>query len=99
MTSGIAMQRFSNWTPLHIVLFSLFAATLAGCASFPSDQVQSGRAENIILFIGDGVGVSTVTAARIYDGPSQGKRGEEHVLPFERFEHLALVKMYNTNRT
>ncbi len=98
MTSGIAMQRFINRVPRHIVLFSLFAAPLAGCASFPSNQVQSDRAENIILFIGDGMGVSTVTAARIFDGQSQGKSGEEHVLPFERFDHVALVKTYNTNQ-
>ncbi len=91
MTSGIAMQRFINRAPRHIVLFSLFAAPRAGCASFPSNQVQGDRAENIILFIGDGMGVSTVTAARIFDGQSQGKSGEEHVLPFERFDQVALV--------
>ena len=92
------MQRFINWAPRQITLFALFAAALAGCTSFPSNQVQSDRAENIILFIGDGMGVSTVTAARIFDGQSQGKSGEEHVLPFERFDHVALVKTYNTNQ-
>ncbi len=98
MTSGIAMQRFINWARRHIVLFSLFAAPLAGCASYPSNQVQSDHAKNIILFVGDGMGVATVTAARIFDGQSQGKSGEEHVLPFERFDHVALVKTYNTNQ-
>ena len=44
------------------------------------------------------MGVSTVTAARIFDGQSQGKSGEEHVLPFERFDNVALVKTYNTNQ-
>ncbi|MGI9247909.1 MAG: alkaline phosphatase [Woeseiaceae bacterium] len=92
------MQQLISRAPRHIVLFSLFVAALAGCASSPSNQVQSGRAENIILFIGDGMGVSTVTAARIFDGQSQGKSGEEHVLPFERFDHVALVKTYNTNQ-
>ncbi|MDH3373719.1 MAG: alkaline phosphatase, partial [Gammaproteobacteria bacterium] len=92
------MQRFIRRTPRHNVLFSLFAAALVGCASFSSNQVQSDRAKNIILFIGDGMGVSTVTAARIFDGQSQGKSGEEHVLPFERFDNVALVKTYNTNQ-
>lgn len=52
----------------------------------------------MILFIGDGMGVSTVTAARIFDGQSQGLNGEEHLLEFEKFPHLALVKTYNTNQ-
>jgi len=98
MTTSIAMQRFTNRAHRHIAVFSLFAAALAGCASLPSDRVQNDRAKNIILFIGDGMGVSTVTAARIFDGQSQGKSGEEHILPFERFEHVALVKTYNTNQ-
>ena len=56
------------------------------------------KAKNVILFIGDGMGVSTVTAARIFDGQSRGLAGEEHVLPFETFPNVALVKTYNTNQ-
>jgi alkaline phosphatase len=55
------------------------------------------KAKNVILFIGDGMGVSTVTAARIYAGQKRGGTGEEYVLPFERFDNVALVKTYNTN--
>ena len=58
---------------------------------------QNKSAKNVIIFIGDGMGVSTVTAARIFDGQSQGKLGDEHALAFEDFEHLALIKTYNTN--
>jgi len=43
------------------------------------------------------MGVSTVTAARIFDGQSKGLKGEEHALAFEDFENLALIKTYNTN--
>ncbi len=57
-----------------------------------------GTAKNIILFVGDGMGVSTVTAARIYAGQRQGGSGEEHSLNFEQFPHLALIKTYNTNQ-
>lgn len=60
-------------------------------------QTENLRAKNVILFIGDGMGVSTVTAARIFDGQSQGQLGEEHALAFEDFENLALIKTYNTN--
>lgn len=59
--------------------------------------ISKNRAKNVILFIGDGMGVSTITAARIFDGQSKGKLGEEHALAFEDFDNLALVKTYNTN--
>jgi len=92
------MQRIINRAYRSIALFALLAGCLAGCTDTPPDQVRGARAKNIIIFIGDGMGVSTVTAARIFDGQSQGKTGEEHVLPFERFDNVALVKTYNTNQ-
>ena len=60
------------------------------------------RAKNVVLLIGDGMGVSTVTAARIFDGqyPDDGsprRTGEENVLSFETLPHVALVKTYNTD--
>lgn len=55
-------------------------------------------AKNVILFIGDGMGISTVTAARIFEGQQLGKQGEEHQLSWETFPHTALSKTYNTNQ-
>ncbi len=52
----------------------------------------------MILFLGDGMGVSTVTAARILDGQQKGMAGEENELSFERFPHLALAKTYQVNQ-
>jgi alkaline phosphatase len=37
--------------------------------------------------------VSTITAARIYKGQKQNKPGEETILKFEEFPHLALSKV------
>ena len=77
------------------------AAALGGCeipATAEQSQSAVTRARNVILFIGDGMGISTVTAARIFDGQSQGMPGEEHELVFETFPHVALVKTYNTNQ-
>ena len=56
------------------------------------DRVESfrpvnHRATNVILFLGDGMGVSTVTAARILKGR------EESLLYFERFPNTALSKV------
>lgn len=58
----------------------------------------TGKARNVILFIGDGMGVSTVTAARIFDGQSKGMKGEEHILSWENFSNVALSKTYNTDQ-
>jgi len=55
-------------------------------------------AKNIILFVGDGMGPVTVTAARIYAGQKQGHSGEEHTLAFETLPHSALVKTYNVDQ-
>ncbi|KAF0162543.1 MAG: alkaline phosphatase [Rhodocyclaceae bacterium] len=53
------------------------------------------KAKNVILFVGDGMGVSTVTAARILDGQMKGMTGEENRLAFENFPYLALSKTYS----
>lgn len=81
------------------------ALLLSACTTTMADDrplaaapaAEAPRARNVILFIGDGMGVSTVTAARIYAGQKLGGTGEEYVLPFETFDHLALVKTYNTD--
>lgn len=55
------------------------------------------KAKNVILFVGDGMGVSTLTAARILKGQNAGELGEEGYLTFEEFPHSALVKTYNVD--
>ncbi len=55
-------------------------------------------AKNVILFVGDGMGISTLTAARIYQGQQAGQSGEENYLSFERFPYTGLAKTYNTNQ-
>ena len=52
-----------------------------------------GFAKNVILFIGDGMGISTLTAARILKGQLSGKHGEEEELHFEKFPNMALIKV------
>ncbi len=58
-------------------------------------KTYSNHAINIILFVGDGMGVSTVTAARILDGQLKGNSGEENILFMEKFDHMCLSKTYN----
>ncbi|XP_055863560.1 alkaline phosphatase-like [Biomphalaria glabrata] len=56
------------------------------------------KADNLILMVGDGMGLSTITAGRIYQGQKKGKSGEENKLTFEQFPYLALSKTYNVDR-
>jgi alkaline phosphatase len=55
------------------------------------------RAKNVILFIGDGMGLSTVVASRIYEGQARGVDGESNSLAFERLPHSALSKTYSVD--
>ncbi|KAI2811050.1 hypothetical protein BLOT_002220, partial [Blomia tropicalis] len=77
-------------------------------------QQTNGKmlAKNVILFIGDGMGMSTITATRILKGQQriatkwvhdpemmsrQMSNAEEEQLSFETFDHVALTKTYNMN--
>ncbi|KFO30095.1 intestinal-type alkaline phosphatase [Fukomys damarensis] len=55
-------------------------------------------AKNLILFLGDGMGVPTVTATRILKGQMQGQPGPETPLAMDQFPYLALSKTYNVDR-
>jgi alkaline phosphatase len=56
-------------------------------------QPNMGIAKNVIMMIGDGMGISTINAARIYKGQKQGNPGEETVQEFEKFPYVALSKV------
>jgi len=81
-----------RWFPVILA-----AALLGACGETGQLPPESQHAKNIILFVGDGMGVSTVTATRIFDGQSKGMSGEENVLSFENFPRVALVKTYSAN--
>lgn len=67
-----------------------------------AEQLKLSRrhAKNVILFVGDGMGISTITAARILEGQSKpnNRGGEENSLSFESFPYLALSKTYSVNQ-
>ncbi|KAG8581677.1 hypothetical protein GDO81_007751 [Engystomops pustulosus] len=56
------------------------------------------RAKNIILFLGDGMGIPTVTATRILSGQLKQMLGEENELTMDTFPHIGLSKTYNIDR-
>ncbi|MBP6187815.1 MAG: alkaline phosphatase [Azonexus sp.] len=58
-------------------------------------HAEHRHAKNVILFVGDGMGISTLTAARILEGQLNAKPGEENRLSFEKFPYVALSKTYS----
>ena len=55
------------------------------------------KAKNIILFVGDGMSLTTVAASRIYEGQSKGQSGEENLLSFETMPYTGFSKTFNTD--
>ncbi len=68
-----------------------------GAEAVAARGAAPGGAKNVVLFVGDGMGLSTVTAARILAGQQAGASGEEHLLSFERFPFTGLAKTYNVD--
>jgi alkaline phosphatase len=52
------------------------------------------QARNVILFVGDGMGIATITAARIYAGQRKGVDGESYQLAMEKLPWSAFSKTY-----
>ena len=75
------------------------AQTKLGAAQTASSNIvtESGKAKNVILFVGDGMGISTITAARILAGQLEGEMGEDHQLSFETMPFSGFVKTYNVD--
>uniref|UniRef100_A0A8C8S272 Alkaline phosphatase n=1 Tax=Pelusios castaneus TaxID=367368 RepID=A0A8C8S272_9SAUR len=61
-------------------------------------QPKNSRAKNLILFLGDGMGIPTITATRILKGQQQGNLGPETPLAMDAFPFVALSKTYSVDR-
>lgn len=70
-----------------LIASTLAAAALAGCGS----TAGSPAPKNVIFFLGDGMGMTTQTAARIY------KVGEDGELTMDTLPETAFVKTYSNN--
>ncbi|XP_076249978.1 alkaline phosphatase, tissue-nonspecific isozyme-like isoform X1 [Rhynchophorus ferrugineus] len=55
-------------------------------------KVNSDVAKNVILFVGDGMGLTTITTSRIY-----GKTEKGH-LAWEHFQNLGVLKIYSADK-
>ncbi|MDP3488568.1 MAG: alkaline phosphatase [Phenylobacterium sp.] len=100
-------------TPIPIRAAGAFAATVVASVALWSGPAEAGPqtaleaalarapntepARNIILFIGDGMGVSTVTATRILAGQRAGADGASYDLAFDRMPYGGLVRTYSAD--
>lgn len=50
-------------------------------------------AKNVILFIGDGMGLPTVSAARVYKSQKENLKKEDMYLSWENFPHSSLSRV------
>eukprot|EP00096_Caligus_rogercresseyi_P009600 TRINITY_DN3280_c0_g1_i1.p1 TRINITY_DN3280_c0_g1~~TRINITY_DN3280_c0_g1_i1.p1 ORF type:complete len:542 (+),score=89.09 TRINITY_DN3280_c0_g1_i1:261-1886(+) len=65
---------------------------------FKISQVpNNNEIKNVIIVIGDGMGLNTITPGRIYKGQKMGKLGEDESLTWEKFPSTGLIKTYNTD--
>ena len=71
-----------------------YYVSAAAAVAARADRHDISRAKNVILFIGDGMGISTITAARIHAGQQAGVDGESyaprhgHIASYGAFQNL-----------
>jgi alkaline phosphatase len=56
-------------------------------------QKNTNIAKNVILFLGDGMGITTVTSGRILKGQLKNLPGEEEITVMESLDDTALSKV------
>ena len=66
-------------------------------AALKAGASDAGQPRNVIVFLGDGMSITTIAAARILEGQRKGHSGEENRLAFEDFPHTALSRTYNVD--
>ena len=76
---------------MKLIIRTGLSALAAACACIALPAQAAGEAKNVIFFLGDGMGPTTVTASRIY------KYGETGKLNMESLKRTARVKTYSND--
>ena len=82
-------------TPIATTTNAYRQQAIAELERLKADRPIAGKARNVILFIGDGMGVATLTAARIHQGQRRGVDGESFVTAMDGLPNAAMVKTYS----
>ncbi|ESN96159.1 hypothetical protein HELRODRAFT_185068 [Helobdella robusta] len=64
-----------------------------------ADNLKRNKAKNVILFLGDGMGLSTIAAARVYRAQREGLKHEKTYLTMETLPYAGLSRTYSVDRT
>ena len=96
-----------------LLLLALLPATAVAADATKNPQFTAGqkalqaaldrpqpkrKARNIILFIGDGMGINSVTAGRIFAGQARGLDGASYKLSFETLPYGGFSKTYSADK-
>lgn len=57
------------------------------------ETLNTNKAKNGIMFIGDGMSLATVMAARTFAGQMERELGEDNILDFEKFPVTGLARV------
>lgn len=60
-------------------------------------KLNTNVAKNILFFLGDGMGITTYTGARILKGQLENQTGEETVMTMDTFPNVGLAKTYSVD--
>ncbi len=94
--AGMASAAFAQ-QPLPQANNSYFIKAAAELQKALAMQPITTRAKHIILFIGDGMSIPTITATRIYEGQKKGVDGESYHLTMDGLDYAALSRTYSND--
>ena len=95
MTTGIALTAAYAGDAVPQTKDPYYTSAEAELREALARRPNTRPAKNIILFVGDGMGVTTVTAARIYQGEKRGRDGVSNKLVFETLPYAAFSRTYS----
>lgn len=97
-TVNMEAEQSTLHRPVTDTTASSFASAQSRMDAHDEYSPVQGSAQSAIMFVGDGMSIETVTAARIRKGQLAGSTGEEAELSWEKFMHTGLSKTYNVNQ-
>ncbi|MGZ8407928.1 MAG: alkaline phosphatase, partial [Caulobacteraceae bacterium] len=97
LAAALATQATAASLPAAQTTDPYFQSGRAALARELAVKRNTRPAKNVILFLGDGMGGSTITAARIFEGQQAGRDGASNSLAFETLPYAALSKTYSND--
>jgi len=78
--------------------YNLAAEELGAALFEEDDNLNKNVARNVIMFLGDGMGIPSHTAGRILKGQMQGYSGEDYVSAMDSLDHTGFSRTYAVDK-